>query len=248
VLYLIIDAYLNVYFIRTVKANLVSNGLQKYNRLVNFNLLMDIVVLGTMSLPNGLMYVMSFHTRFPLTKWRSYTILHPLAYLVKLNIEMSMARLIKKIALGFNNPNNAVGFRSFTSSNGHKSSSNNGSLKTWAARKGTTLKSIFNGNQHPPAQEGVIQMIEEFTVRSAPRADMKMQPQGILGDKTVQVAVTAIKGDAKEKKTSRTKGAMGDEENLIKGHQHLYRIVGQKTVQAPLPWFLTVDKKCRFRG
>jgi hypothetical protein len=55
-----IDAFLNVYFIRTVKANLVSNGLQKYERLVRFNcimivisLLMDIVILGTMSLPNG---------------------------------------------------------------------------------------------------------------------------------------------------------------------------------------------------
>jgi hypothetical protein len=60
VLYLIIDAVLNVYFIRTVKENLVSNGLQKYDKLVRFNcimivisLLMDLVILGTMSLPNG---------------------------------------------------------------------------------------------------------------------------------------------------------------------------------------------------
>jgi hypothetical protein len=60
VLYLMIDAVLNVYFIRTVRANLVSNGLQKYNKLVRFNcfmivisLLMDLVILGTMSLPNG---------------------------------------------------------------------------------------------------------------------------------------------------------------------------------------------------
>lgn len=61
VLYLFMDAYLNFYFIRTVKANLVSNGLQKYNRLVRFNsymivlsLIMDVVILGAMSLPNGL--------------------------------------------------------------------------------------------------------------------------------------------------------------------------------------------------
>lgn len=61
VLYLIIDAYLNYYFIRTVKINLVSNGLQKYNRLIRFNqgmivvsLMMDMVILGAMSLPNGL--------------------------------------------------------------------------------------------------------------------------------------------------------------------------------------------------
>jgi hypothetical protein len=54
------DAYLNIYFIRTVKENLVANGLQKYNRLVRFNscmivvsLLMDVVIIGAMSLPNG---------------------------------------------------------------------------------------------------------------------------------------------------------------------------------------------------
>jgi hypothetical protein len=60
VLYLFMDAYLNAYFIRTVKENLVSNGLQKYNKLVRFNqymivvsLLMDVVIIGAMSLPNG---------------------------------------------------------------------------------------------------------------------------------------------------------------------------------------------------
>lgn len=60
VLYLIIDAYLNVFFIRTVKDNLIRNGLQKYNKLVRFNqgmivvsLLMDIVIIAAMSIPNG---------------------------------------------------------------------------------------------------------------------------------------------------------------------------------------------------
>jgi hypothetical protein len=225
---LIVDAYLNIYFIRTVKANLVSNGLQKYNKLVRFNqgmivisLLMDIVILGTMSLPNGLVYVISFRTRSSLTELRSYAMFHPLAYLVKLNIEMSMARLIKKIALGSNNPNNAAGFRSFSSSNGHKSSPNSGSLKTWATRQSTALKSVFNGNQQPTTQNGVIQKTEEFTVRSAPKADMEMQPHKIPGDKTVEVAITSIKGEFKEKKSSRTKDSMGDEETLIKGQPAL---------------------------
>ncbi|KAF3053969.1 hypothetical protein E8E11_000218 [Didymella keratinophila] len=58
VLYLLVDAGLNWYFLRTVKANLINNGLSKYDKLF-----------------------------------------HPLAYLVKLNIEMVMANLIKRIAV-----------------------------------------------------------------------------------------------------------------------------------------------------
>ncbi|KAJ8117044.1 hypothetical protein OPT61_g1669 [Boeremia exigua] len=90
VLYLLIDGFLNFYFIRAVKANLVSNGLEKYNQLVSFNqhmiiisLLMDVMIIAAMSIPNGFVYA----------------IFHPLAYLVKLNIEMSMAHLIKMIAM-----------------------------------------------------------------------------------------------------------------------------------------------------
>lgn len=60
VLYLLMDAFLNIYFIRAVNANLVSNGLQKYNRLVLFNkhmivvsLLMDVLIIVAMWIPNG---------------------------------------------------------------------------------------------------------------------------------------------------------------------------------------------------
>jgi len=90
VLFLLIDGYLNYYFIRVVNADLVRNGLTKYNRLVRFNkrmivvsLSLDVMIIGAMSIPNGFVYAM----------------FHPLAYLVKLNIEMSMAHLIKTIVL-----------------------------------------------------------------------------------------------------------------------------------------------------
>ncbi|OAG02031.1 uncharacterized protein CC84DRAFT_1051733, partial [Paraphaeosphaeria sporulosa] len=90
VIYLLIDACLNWYFIHIVKQSLVANGLQKYNRLVRFNqriivvsLLMDVMIIGAMSIPNGFLYAM----------------FHPLAFLVKLNIEMIMANLIRRIAL-----------------------------------------------------------------------------------------------------------------------------------------------------
>ncbi|KAI6080723.1 hypothetical protein F4821DRAFT_275678 [Hypoxylon rubiginosum] len=90
-LYLIIDAGLNIYFIRVVQQNLVRNGLEKYRSLVRFNkfiicfsLSMDVLIIAMMSLPNTFVY-MQFH---------------PLAYIVKLNIEMSMAELIVKVAKG----------------------------------------------------------------------------------------------------------------------------------------------------
>lgn len=60
VLYLLIDGFLNFYFMRVVNANLVKNGLQKYNKLVSFNkvmivvsLLMDVMIIAAMSIPNG---------------------------------------------------------------------------------------------------------------------------------------------------------------------------------------------------
>ncbi|KAF1952854.1 hypothetical protein CC80DRAFT_596278 [Byssothecium circinans] len=90
VLYLLIDAALNWYFIKVVKANLINNGLQKYNKLLKFNqriivfsLLMDVMIIAAMSIPNSFVYIQ----------------FHPLAYLVKLNIEMTMANLIKRIAI-----------------------------------------------------------------------------------------------------------------------------------------------------
>ncbi|KAK0112891.1 hypothetical protein ONS95_014612 [Cadophora gregata] len=88
-IYLLVDGALNYYFIRIVKSRLVHQGLIKYDRLVHFNqgivvlsLSMDCLIIGTMSLNNGFVY-MQFH---------------PVAYMVKLNIEMSMAEMIVRIA------------------------------------------------------------------------------------------------------------------------------------------------------
>lgn len=96
-LYLLVDAALNWYFLKTVKANLISNGLTKYNKLVQFNqrivmlsLLMDVMIIGAMSIPNSFVYIQ----------------FHPLAYMVKLNIEMTMANLIKRIAISTSRRNN----------------------------------------------------------------------------------------------------------------------------------------------
>lgn len=91
ILYLITDAGLNFYFIRTVQQRLIAAGLTKYNRLLRFNkmivwvsIAMDVLIIGFMFMKNPLVYLM----------------VHPLAFMVKLEIEMAMSRLIVLIALG----------------------------------------------------------------------------------------------------------------------------------------------------
>ncbi|KAH9813448.1 hypothetical protein DFH28DRAFT_372250 [Melampsora americana] len=87
-LYLLTDAALNVVFIRSVKKQLVSNGLTKYDKLVKFNtqimavsLSMDLIIIGMMSAPDRFLYLQ----------------FHPLAYMIKLNIEMEMSAMIVAI-------------------------------------------------------------------------------------------------------------------------------------------------------
>ncbi|KAF2014175.1 hypothetical protein BU24DRAFT_348590 [Aaosphaeria arxii CBS 175.79] len=92
VLILIVDAVLNYYFLRTVKIRLVDqHGLKKYQPLVGFNaklmivsILMDGLLIGLMFLPNQVVYIQ----------------FHPVVYMVKLNIEMSMASLVVRLASG----------------------------------------------------------------------------------------------------------------------------------------------------
>ena len=84
----LIDAGLNAYFIYLVHSSFIAYGLTKYVRLYRFNLgciatsmLMDVLVISMMSLSNTFLYVC----------------FHPLAYLVKLHIELTMTELIAKI-------------------------------------------------------------------------------------------------------------------------------------------------------
>ncbi|KAH7103646.1 hypothetical protein BKA62DRAFT_47323 [Auriculariales sp. MPI-PUGE-AT-0066] len=89
-IYLVVDAGLNWFFIHKVKKRLVQHGgLKKYQRLVTYNtyiiwvsLAMDCLIIGMMSYPNELVY----------------TMMHPIAYIAKLNIEMAMSHLIIKVA------------------------------------------------------------------------------------------------------------------------------------------------------
>ncbi|KAF6821786.1 hypothetical protein CPLU01_12399 [Colletotrichum plurivorum] len=112
VLILIVDAGLNWYFLRVVQTRLLAqHGLVKYQPLVGFNaklmilsIAMDAMLIGLMSLPNQVVYIQ----------------FHPVAYMVKLNIEMSMASLITRLA---KDKDSGFRFNSLSYSNGH---SNNG--------------------------------------------------------------------------------------------------------------------------
>ncbi|CAE6423868.1 unnamed protein product [Rhizoctonia solani] len=91
ILYLITDAILNWMFINIIKKRLVAMGLKKYDKLVKFNeriimvsLSMDVLIIAMMSYRNDFVY-MQFH---------------PVAYMVKLEIEMCMSRLMVKVATG----------------------------------------------------------------------------------------------------------------------------------------------------
>ncbi|KAF7556003.1 hypothetical protein G7Z17_g1735 [Cylindrodendrum hubeiense] len=88
VLFLVIDACLHLYFIYLLRVKLIANGLDKYIPLFRFNLAMvavsmslDIILIGSMSIGNGFIYVQ----------------FHPLVYMLKLHIEMNISSLIVKV-------------------------------------------------------------------------------------------------------------------------------------------------------
>ncbi|KAF5667332.1 hypothetical protein FHETE_6035 [Fusarium heterosporum] len=139
VIFLVVDAGLNLYFIHLVRSRLIANGLTKYTRLYRANLgmifvsmTMDVILIGMMSLPNDIVYVQ----------------FHPLAYLVKLHIEMSMAELITKVVKA-SNPN-GYDYSHSQSRSGGKSGVKSGGKTTTNKKMG----SIFAGGNQTYVQAG----------------------------------------------------------------------------------------------
>ncbi|CAJ2503566.1 Uu.00g109600.m01.CDS01 [Anthostomella pinea] len=88
VLILVIDASLNCYFIYIVRTRMIAKGLTKYKTIYKFNLTMiffsislDFIIIGLMVLPNHIMFMLFQNA----------------AYMVKLQIEMTIADLVGKI-------------------------------------------------------------------------------------------------------------------------------------------------------
>lgn len=140
VLILIVDAGLNWYFLRTVKIRLVQqHGLTKYAPLVGFNgklmvlsIAMDALLIGLMFLPNQVVYVQ----------------FHPVVYMVKLNIEMSMASLVVRLARGKpQNDMNPEAFDSYSDPNTHSLSAAKPSQKN-ASRHFPSRSKRHSGGMH----------------------------------------------------------------------------------------------------
>jgi len=134
---------------------------------------------------------------------------------------MSMARLIKKIALGSGNTHNAAMFRSYTStSDTLKSSSKRERLSTW----------IFGSGQHRATPTGgVITKTEEFTVRSAPMDDVELRERNPAQDKSVHVGVKAVQ--AQDSGASEERGKVG----LGKGRSGRHLEGDEETLIEPQP-------------
>ncbi|KKY23084.1 hypothetical protein UCDDS831_g03209 [Diplodia seriata] len=165
VIYLVMDAVLNAYFIKSVRKNLVANGLQKYSSLLKFNvriiaisLLMDVMIIAAMSIPNSFVYIQ----------------FHPLAYLVKLNIELTMADLIRRIAIS------AASKRGNGVSVHHEFVYANGSSGKGTQHTAMELSSSHGRSDSRFEFEGDgIQKTQEVVIRSMPNPDMKGPMQDV---------------------------------------------------------------------
>ncbi|KAG8703146.1 hypothetical protein FRC09_004323 [Ceratobasidium sp. 395] len=127
-LYLVTDGILNWMFVDIIRKRLVSMGLKKYDQLVKFNeriilvsLSMDVLIIGMMSYRNDFVY-MQFH---------------PVAYMVKLEIEMCMSRLMVKVATG-------TGVNVYEGPDHTTSGTNSGSRE----REREQRRATYNGAQH----------------------------------------------------------------------------------------------------
>jgi hypothetical protein len=160
---------------------------------------------------------------------------------VKLNIEMSMAHLIKKIALGSNAPHNPGGFRSFNSSSKTGTTpADKGSFKSWVANQQASMKGMFREENIPASRFSGIHKTEEFTVRSAPGLGVELESRKGSGNKDVNVAVSCVvasdrhvraERNAKEEKGTRLK--MSDEETLIEPQRE--HLAHRKSTESSAP-------------
>jgi hypothetical protein len=111
-----------------------------------------------------------------------YAIFHPLAYLVKLNIEMSMAHLIRKIATDrSSNSDLCIIPNSYNSA--FKCCTQDSDSLPPSRQTISILKNVFSRNQpNPPATRNKILKMEEFMVQSGPITNLEMQQSSERND------------------------------------------------------------------
>lgn len=102
-----------------------------------------------------------------------YAIFHPLAYLVKLNIEMSMAHLIKKIAMD-SSRNGDLCIIPNSHNSAFKCCSQESDSLPSTRQTISVIKNVFSREQSGPELQ--ILKTEEFRVQSMPVTDLEQQP------------------------------------------------------------------------
>jgi hypothetical protein len=130
-LFACVDLGLNVYFVRLIYTKLIANGLTKYMPLFKFNLAMavfslslDVVLIGSMSIGNGFIYVQ----------------FQALVYLIKLHIEMMMADLLRKVVQASTHDTPNHGDNSYPLKSSHRRGN---ATATATARNGTAINTII---------------------------------------------------------------------------------------------------------
>lgn len=137
------------------------------------------MIIGAMSIPNGFVYVLPSLQYHGLTKRHSYAIFHPLAFLVKLNIEMTMANLIRKIALENSQTQNTFLITFASQSSDSPQPTKSGSYTSRKSHR-KWLSSHSNSNRQSLRlgktlhEDGIVKT-EEFSVSSARRSRLSSQ-------------------------------------------------------------------------
>ncbi|KAH7127915.1 hypothetical protein B0J13DRAFT_453887 [Dactylonectria estremocensis] len=163
VIFGIMDAALNFFFIYTVKQRLVANGLKKYTRLYQANLvlvtisiILDVLLICMMSLPNGFVYIQ----------------FHPLVYLLKLHIEMNMADLIGKVVKASNQQN------SYDYSSRSRTAPKNGTQARHSRFAGTRTRThieLGDDDEYELQQRENLQGIKRTVETQVVRSEMNVQ-------------------------------------------------------------------------
>ncbi|KAK3360508.1 hypothetical protein B0T25DRAFT_565392 [Lasiosphaeria hispida] len=182
--FLVIDLGLNLFFLYLVRFRLIAEGLTKYWRLYNFNATMvgvstsmDVLLLGFLSLTNSYLYVQ----------------FAPLAYIVKLYIEITIAILISKVARsgatskddglyakksGNFNPSRATS--SVTITGGRRSQIPSHAISRLSARDVDIEACASNDSSSetdlvaPPNKHSILRTIETTVQNISPTSDQKL--------------------------------------------------------------------------
>lgn len=139
VIYMILDATLNYYFCSLVKCRLIDAGIRKYQSLYKFNLSiillsmsLDVLLIGLMSYPNPLVYVQFY----------------PVIFMAKLNIEMTMANMIAKVARSGNGGSTLEDRPLHGSLPGRELDSKDSSLRSHSVQKFPINRDLRPGNKN----------------------------------------------------------------------------------------------------